>query len=305
MFEKIPFTYNAPVMVGKNNLSQNTALRVRLEDGVFVDLTALPGLHTYTIEEWKYVIQSFFESHEFQFDDILMEKLFFNTPTTTTTSALNLSGELAYAVESVLFAWIKKTRPEVLPKTAAVKIHGLYSEAVPFETVPDCVKIKIRPGKTLELAAAINNCIARNPRVHFRFDGNCTFELSGLLQLLQSLGENCPAFYVDFIEEPFINAADFFSFRNHSAIPIALDESLPFFFDHLEKFPEDFLILKPGVLGLSRCFELTKAFFPRAVISSTYETPSAMAALYALASLNPDQYHGLDTLKFLPKHFSI
>lgn len=289
------------MVVGKKFLAENVALRVRLDEETFVDLTTLPDFHHYTIDEWKYFLESFFATHELQFEDIQFEKLFFNT-----TKEENHSGELSYAVEAVLFAWIKKHHSEQVPTTLMpVKIHGLYSADVPFEAVPDCVKIKIRPGKERDTAEAINQCLSENHSVHFRFDGNRTFDLSSLLHFLQFLGENCPAFALDFIEEPFINGADFFPFQIRSAIPLALDESLPFFLDHLEKFPNNYLILKPGLLGLSKCFELTKKYTHHTIISSTYETPSAMTALYALASLNPDQYHGLDTLKFLPKSFGI
>jgi len=40
------------------------------------------------------------------------------------------------------------------------------------------------------------------------------------------------------------------------------------------------------------------------VISSSYEAPSALVAFKYLASLAPENFHGLDTLKYLPKSFS-
>lgn len=301
-FEKIPFSYTAPVVAGTKLLTDNTLLRVSHAGRILVDLSVLPGFHHYSLDEWKYFLEQFFAGHDLDRENVQLDKLFFNM-----TSDQIHSSELAYAVEAVLFAWLKNFAPEKVPSydKNSQRVHGLYSATVPFDNVPDCVKIKIRPHKEKEAAHAIRQCLAKNGNVHFRFDGNRTFELDDLLSFLQFLSETCPPFAVDFIEEPFVNAADFLPFQLRSSIPLALDESLPFLLDQLGSSSSEYLILKPSVLGLSKCFELTRKFAPRTIISSTYETSTAMEALYALASLNPGQSHGLDTLKFLPKPFGI
>ena len=78
--------------------------------------------------------------------------------------------------------------------------------------------------------------------------------------------------------------------------------------ENLDRIPSgNTLILKPSLLGISKSFEIIKyANFHRlnTVISSTYDSSSAMIPYYFLAALSPTTFHGLDTLKFLPNDLS-
>ena len=117
---------------------------------------------------------------------------------------------------------------------------------------------------------------------------------------------------IEYIEEPLKNAYDFHSFNQIYSYAIALDESLEVYKNQLiqlSNFPKGTnLILKPSIFGISKSFEILKyasRFHHNVVISSTYETASAIRPLLYLAALNPNTYHGLDTLQFLPKGLSI
>jgi len=298
-FERKSFTYTTPVTVGTSSVSSNTALQVSVNEEAMVDLTALSGLHHYTIEEWQYVLSEFFVQNEIAVQKFDLFKPAFGTATT------NFTGELLYIVEEVLFAYLSMKKPDYFPQSnKEVLVNGLYSGQVPFEIVPNVVKIKIRQGEALQCLQAMTDCLSKNPDVLFRLDGNRTFEIESLMEFLKIF----PKKYlqsVQYIEEPFKNYADNFLFKKMSSIPLALDESLISHLNHLSKLEENFFIVKPSLIGLSKSFEMATRFPRTTILSSSYETASAMKALTSIAALLPDQYHGFDTLKFLPKKFSI
>ena len=110
---------------------------------------------------------------------------------------------------------------------------------------------------------------------------------------------------IEYVEEPFKNFSDTFAFQKLSDVPLAIDESIVNLGEDLTSFDNCYFVLKPSLIGLSSCFELMNRFSPRTIISSSYERPSALRPFFFLAALNPVQFHGLDTLKYLPKKFSI
>jgi len=62
------------------------------------------------------------------------------------------------------------------------------------------------------------------------------------------------------------------------------------------------------LIGISKSFEIMdigRESHHNIVISSSYETKSAIRPLLYLAANNPYTYHGLDTLKYLPKDLGI
>lgn len=300
-FSTILFDYQVPVTVGKKQLAKNTALRV-FEKGMFlVDLTTLPGFHSYDLRQWAFVLEMFFSQHELSFD-----RVDFNRPFFGLCLEERLEAELTYALEAVLFAYLALHRPHLLgTHQQTIKVNALYSSAYPLDQGTEVLKIKIRPGKEEEAIVAIQNALQLNPSMRFRFDGNRSFDIEGLLIFLETLKKKTPEIFffaqVQYIEEPFLKPSDNALFKKLSPIALALDESLPHFLPDLSRFEQEFFILKPSLLGLSVCHQLLSLYPQRAIVSSSYETPSAMQALIYLAGKNPDQYHGLDTLKFIPK----
>lgn len=307
-FENFTFDYQTPIIVGKTTLSRNEALIVTISAENFKEtvlhLCSLPHYHRYSIREWEFMIRHFFSTTDFDFSKIEFDKPYFNT----TSLPLQTEGECNYALESVLFAFIEKNFPQSLLHfdQQNIKINGLYSNEMEFDETPGCVKIKIRPSeKNLEQTlAAMKKLLSKKPECLFRFDGNRTFELSEMLSYLELLGpQNLKR--IQYIEEPFKNFSDTYRYLNTSEIPLALDESVLFFYKDLGQFKNCFYVLKPSLLGLSQTFALMKVHADKSIISSSYEFPSALRPFFYLSSMNPAQYHGLDTIKFLPKEFSI
>ena len=298
-FEKKKFHYTTPVTVGTNKVANNTALRITYPDGHHLDLAPLPFFHQYDISQWQFAIETTLEKLVF-----VPEKIDFKKPLFGLGTFNQKDLELLYAIEAVLFSFLENSHPHLLPQAGPVKINGLYSEKIPFKSTPECVKIKIRPGEEGSCLNAIQECQKLRSDVIFRLDGNRTFELESLLHFMGTLAQGLESVSVQYLEEPFKNFADLYGFRKISSVPIALDESLLYHLEDLSQFKEEFFILKPTLLGLSTCFALIEHFPGRTIISSTYEWPEAMKALYVLAALNPEQFHGLDTEKFLPKEFS-
>ena len=302
-FEKKNFHYTSPVTVGTKKVAKNTALRITFPDGHLLDLAPLPFFHQHDISHWQFAIETTLEKLVLD-----LAKIDFKKPLFGLGPFSHKDLELLYAVEAVLFSFLENSHPHLIPQTGPVKINGLFSEKIPFKSTPECVKIKIRPGEESSCIRAIQECQKERPDVLIRLDGNRTFELESLLHFMSTLAEGLQSVSLQYLEEPFKNFFDLYGFRKISSVPIALDESLLYHLEDLdqlkEELKEEFFILKPTLLGLSTCFALIEHFPGRTIISSTYEFPEAMKALYALAALNPEQYHGLDTEKFLPKEFS-
>ncbi len=303
-FTIVEFSYVAPIQVLKNQLIQNKALRVSIKiDEQYIGelaLTPLPHFHHYTLEEWRFSLKEFFEEKEFDFYHIDLEAPFFNT----IKSTFVFSGELLFAIESVLFLIIEKKYSKALAHIEKKPIHinALYSSKLPLKTTPNCLKIKIRP--TPKSIADTITIIKKSQRSHFRLDGNRSFDSLELKTFLLLLKKECGdiSSLIEYIEEPFKNSNDLFTFK--SQFTLALDESLIQYVEQSKifLFPNNFMaIIKPSLIGISKSFFLMEQLKERAVISSTYESSSAMRPLMYLAAINPRLHHGLDTFKFLPK----
>lgn len=310
------FTYNAPIIVQKRDIKTNKILSVKISINEnqnveligTVDLCALPNFHNHNVLEWKYVLETFFKEHEFDFSRIELTRPFFNT----TTSEKSFDGELLAIVETILFAIIEKKFPEQLSaiEKKPVKLNALYSPDIHFEEIPECLKIKIRPNpiNLTSTITVINQLREKKASIRFRLDGNRCFNLIELENFLMNLKEKCGPLetMIEYIEEPFKNYSDTLYFAQKYTIPLAIDESLISYKDTLFKIPKNtFLIAKPSLLGISKTFEILNTFREKVIISSSYETASASRALLYLAAMNPGTCHGLDTQKFLPKYLSI
>lgn len=320
-FKISDFFYTTPIIVQNHSLIKNKILGISifLNDKFLnqIELSALPNFHQYDLQEWLYVLEHFFSENELNFDNIVLESPFFNM--VNIKGSGRLQGELLFIIESVLFKVIEQHKPSALGHIGKrpIKINGLYSSALKLDALPECLKIKIRPTpKNLsETAELIKTLLKLKPDIHLRLDGNQRFELVDLTNYIDELERGCgPLLFsaVDYIEEPLKNAYDLYCFNQIYSYAIAMDESLLVYNNQLSQLknlpPKTNLILKPSIFGISKSFEIMKfalACDHNVVISSTYESASALRPLLYLAALNPNTFHGLDTLKFLPKDLGI
>jgi hypothetical protein len=317
-FSTFEIIYAMPITVQKNSFAKNSALRVQIPElRETIDFTALPAFNLYDLKKWEQTLGHFFSQNEISLEEISLTNPYFNMIKNPTSQ---YEGELLFIIESVLFMIIEKYSPISLPaiKKRSIKINGLSTAAMTSsEDIPEVLKIKIRPtNENLEeTKKIIQNFLFKKPMIKFRLDGNCSFDLNELIFFVKELESFCgPNFFqsVEYLEEPLKNQHDYSSFHELHPYPEALDESLLKHLnnlDYFKKLPEKtHLVLKPSLIGISKSFELMKIAShhkKNIVISSSYETKSAIRPLLFLAANNPSTYHGLDTLKFLPKELSI
>ncbi len=316
-FYQTQFNYIQPIIVSNHQLSSNIALHVLIknldtnQEMGFLELTALQGFHNYSIENWKYYLQFFFNSATLNFEDIDFNKKFFNV----VQCDLFCKGELLFIVESILLK-VLSFHNYVFYTQKVIKTNSLFSGYNYFDINVDVIKIKIRPINIVnaEMFDFLKIQLTKKSNLKIRFDGNRTFSLMELCDLFNNFIKIIGADFIkniEYIEEPFINFNDIFLFKNYHPIPIAIDESIIPLAYKMKSFQNDFpmiksLIIKPSLLGISPSYDIitkAKALKLNCVISSSYETTSALNAHLFLCQRISENYHGLDTLKFLPPPF--
>lgn len=307
-FSILDFSYSSPIQVKNHLLSSNQALVVNIYRNDLlikkIDFTALYNFHNYTLIQWKKTLELFFLEETITSGQIILEQPFFNMVKTKK----HIVGELLFIIESILFSLIEKEFPNILSsiKKDPIKLNALYnpdSPEISLENLPECIKIKIRPSKSsLDLTLNILSSLkAKKNDICFRLDGNQNFELLDLIDFLSHIKTK----NIMYLEEPLNNYNELSSYEKINIFPYALDESVQAFSNNINKIPINYyLILKPSLLGISKCFEIIKNRKDKIVISSTYETISAMTPMMYLAASLPNTFHGFDTLKFLPKNLS-
>lgn len=325
-FKTSDFYYTAPIIVQNYSLIKNQLLHISIfQNEKFLsqlELSPLPYFHQYNLQEWQYTLENFFQFNNLNLDDIVLDSPLFNM--VKSKKIRSIEGELLFIIENVLFSVIEKCAPHVLSfiEKRPIKINALYnslyhSHILKMDSLPECLKIKIRPTpnnlhETIEL---IKFLFKHKPEIRLRLDGNRRFEILDLTRYIEKLEKGCgPLLFsaIEYIEEPLKNAYDFHSFNQIYSYAIAMDESLEVYKNQLTKlknFPAGLnLILKPSIFGISKSFEILKyasGAHQNVIISSTYETASAIRPLLYLSAMNPTTYHGLDTSRFLPEHLGI
>jgi hypothetical protein len=301
-FRDQEITYLKPIKLPNKELASNIFSRLTLipddqsKRPPFIDIFGLLGFYCTTLAEKKTAIIHFFSAYDLNFNDLKMDLPFFNT---TSTGDLQISGEILFDIECALF----NTQEDFKIHTNAFGISEINNNV-------SCVKIKISPELPMqtELAIILNKKSIEGELPLLRFDGNRKFELDQLLDFLNLLNDSVLK-RIEYIEEPFINFYDLYSFRMISKIKIAIDESFFYYQNSLQCLPsKSFLILKPALFGISRSYALIKEaslLGHSIIISSTYQPASTFMPLLALATYS-DSFktapliHGLDTLSFIP-----
>lgn len=315
-FSLAELVYTRPIKVRLKNLTNNKLLCVSIfsndEHMGDLEFAGLPDFNQYSLQEWRFVLNSFFANHEISLDNIDLHLPFFNSVSNIQN---NYTGELLFIIESVLFCILKKKMPALFSETQTVKLNAMYSSPDQLDGQVQCLKIKIRPNEASlsETANVMNKMCSLNPDIKFRLDGNQSFELSELCQFMEELMRAMKKDFlqcIEYLEEPFKNYNDYFTFRKLYPYPLGLDESLLSInnINKIEIVKESYFIIKPSLLGISKSLNLIKLAQKNnctPVISSSYETKNTMRSLIYLAAINPETFHGLDTLKFLPSPYGI
>lgn len=292
--------YRAPVPVRGQVIDSNRFLKVQILEQNYY-LSVLPGFHNLSLEELNYKVTYFFSHYQFDFKNIDFGAKFFNLINTTDAFLDSIKEEALFNIEAILLGMIRTTHPHLFSHDA-VAINFLYNsnDGAEFYLDTDCIKIKIAPGKASEAIKIINELFNINPEMIYRLDGNKRFEINELIEFEEALKEGIPSVAfskIDYIEEPFKNFYDTFSFQKRSRLIIAIDESYKNYMGSADiHFPA---VIKPSLIGISPIYSWLRSHEDnRAIISSSFEHPTILLSLSFLARLRPNEFHGLEN--FLP-----
>lgn len=292
--------YRSPVPVRGVMIDSNRFLKVRVLERDYY-LSILPGLHNVTLEELDFKVKHFFSHYNLDFKAIDFGVKFFNLIQTKDVFLDSIKEETLFNIEAILLGMIKTTHPHLFSHDS-IAINLLYNDkdGAEFYLDADCIKIKIAPGKVDHAIKTINELYKINPEMIYRLDGNKRFELDELIEFEHALknGISSVAFSkIDYIEEPFKNFYNTTLFAKRSHLLIAIDESYKNYMASSElPYPA---VIKPSLIGISPVYSWLRSHVEnRAIISSSFEHPTVLVSLQFLASLRPNEFHGLEN--FLP-----
>lgn len=285
--------YKRAVPVKNQQLTENHFLVINYKE-TLTKISVLPLIHKYSLKEIEYFIHSFFNHHELLKMAPLFERPFFGL----IKPLENLDPELLFIVESVLINVLIKNEEITPPNLNEIKSNVLLNihDEVSHYKDAQVIKVKIKSFNR-EILDYLLKCIEINPKVSFRFDSNKFFDLLSFLDFYELL-KNSPYHEIlkriDYFEEPLKQFNDFdYLIKLH--IPLAFDESAPYFFLHKTQTPKT-LVVKPALFGISKTYELIKSTNHHIIISSCFEQDSVMNSLFFLASLLPMNVHGIESM---------
>ncbi len=288
--------YRSPVPVRGKIVDSNRFLKVHLLEQDFF-ISVLPGLHEATLEEINFKIKYFFSHYNLDFKSIDFGTKFFNLIHTSDAFLDSIKEETLFNIEAILLGLIRTTHPHLFSHDS-IAINLLYNDkdGPEFYLDADCIKIKIAPASVDHTINIINELYKLNPEMIYRLDGNRRFEFQELIDFEAALkmGISSVAFSkIDYIEEPFKNFYDTFLFTKKSHLMIAIDESYKIYMgSETLEFPA---VIKPSLIGISPVYSWLRLHVEnRGIISSSFEHPSVMVGLQFLASLRPNEFHGLE-----------
>lgn len=288
--------YRLPVPVRRIIIDSNRFLKVCVLERDYY-LSVLPGLHNVTLEELNFKVKYFFSHYDLDFKSIDFKVKFFNLIQIQDTFLNSIKEETLFNIEAILLGMIKTTHPHLFSHDS-IAINLLYNDndGPEFYLDADCIKIKIAPEKVAHAIKIINELYKINPEMIYRLDGNKRFELDELIEFERVLqnGISSVAFSrIDYIEEPFKNFYDTILFMKRSQLIIAIDESYKNYMRSEELFYP--AVIKPSLIGISPVYSWLRSHVEnRAIISSSFEHPTVLISLQFLASLRPNEFHGLE-----------
>ena len=299
--EKYHSHFSSPLPVRGKMVSmiENFTFSFNDEQGLTFSFSAfsLPGLHQLSLLEMGHQLKSFFQTNRLRLSDIRFDHLGFNTVEPRALSYHH--PESLFLIESALYLYLQKKNEWMNPE---IKQNELYQKGGDYSQ-SSCLKIKISPGDSDEKFVLLAELITKNPRIHFRLDGNRQFETEDFLKWWKKAEKLCPTLrtHLDYFEEPLkIFAEQSYIFKEWQ-LPLAYDESAHSLINHANEklFDLSTVVLKPGLFGFSQLIKCMHAHpEKRIIISSCFEHESLRPALLKIASHRPLEFHGLTCSSF-------
>ncbi len=210
--------------------------------------------------------------------------------------------DLASKIDGVSLS--KYLNPNALDTINSNGIIGFHSPKDKFSTM----KVKIGYRNLFDEINLLENLtLDFGGNVKFRLDANGGLDLTKSIRLCKEL----EAFNIDYIEQPLPKGEleDLAELRNHTSIPIAVDESLSDFESAekiIQKQSADVFVIKPMVTGsFSACksiVDLVKSENKRSIITSSLEGPiGLLGCIHFTAALSINEACGLSTNCFYEK----
>ena len=284
-FEYFSREFIQPININYQLFTKKNGYYLHLEDSQgnsgIGEISCLPGLHSDSSEQCKEQLSNFFNNHSLPLN-------------LSTLKEQQLSSSALFALEGALI--FQERQQNKMRESFSISVNSLcYPSQKNFPT-NSCVKIKIGRIDPRDEIAFINQISKQTHSI--RLDGNRHFTLSDYLQFATQIEDKSK---IEYVEEPLINPQELPQAYRETQLPLALDESLPYFFSN-NAFPPGIAawILKPTVVGgILKTRELIKhaqSLGIKAIISSTFETEIGISQLALLAKDLPQYHHGLDTL---------
>jgi len=313
--------YKTPLYINKIKSKRREGIIIEICDtqknSGLGEIAPLPGLHLETIEAITgrlHVIDNHLDRNTLpeQLDALqsTMEELFAKMhlfPSVEFAVSMALLDLSSKRLRIPLYKLFKKTCNAQVPVNGLLKGSPGEVEAQARELIAaGYTSLKLKVGLwpveyDIELVKQLAQITGEN--IKLRLDANRKWTMPTALKFAQSLA-NCR---LEYIEEPVNDPGDLLSFHEQTGLPVAIDESLPFFTAGNKKIPDwiTAVILKPSLLGsifkTIHYIGLAKKQNIKPVITSVYETSLSlkMLAQIAAAFLPTGTAVGLDTLKLL------
>ena len=216
----------------------------------------------------------------------------------TLTELWQQKGDHWYAAVNfgIKSAWLALYYPEVTKPDICPLLS--YQDDLPVDD-SRCIKLKVGLMDINADIGRIQQLLDSGFHGRIRLDANQSWGLAEVEKVSQTIDTT----RLQWFEEPLLYPDDYRYWSQYSNVPFAYDECLY----QQQTLPKVIpglaaLIVKPTLLGLDRVTDLLEYGQKQqlsCVLSSCFEGPVAMAALYRLVHhFGLNESHGLDTLKY-------
>lgn len=296
--ELLTLSFKETVPVRQKNLTKNTFLVVSFLNSKTY-LSILEGVHSLSLKEIEFALFSFFNKYSPAFN-LNFEQLDFSQPFFNITRAKEkIHPELLFCIEAIFINYFIENKKINLLEN---KINLLFTDKTDTTNI-DSLLINQTHSPTIKvkmnhfdksLLEKLSELIKKHPSLKLRIDSNRGFEVRDFLffyQQLNELNKSEIKNHIEYFEEPLIQFNDY-AYLQKLNIPIAFDESAPYFF---EKKSSETLVIKPSLYGISTIFSLIKNSNHQVIISSCFEHQSALNSLHFLANQSLVNVHGIES----------